>query len=1163
MTRLALRLAIVLLVLVHAVAGARAQQAAEAELQSLKIDPALDVDLFAAEPLVVNPAAIDVDTQGRVWVAEIKYYRRFADRPPADTIKVLEDTDGDGRADRSTVFAEGVYCPMSICVAWPKVYVATSPDLWVYEDRNNDLKADGPPQKLLTGFGGYNHDHGAHSLVLGPDHKWWMSHGDGGFNVQGTDGTRVRYRWGAVLRGELDGRQLELVAVNFRNPYEVCVSSFGEAYLSDNDNDGNFSTRICWILDRGDYGWFGAPPAKVDPSIPFAEGWHFRAHMPGYVPATLVTGFGSPCGICYYEGDALGPDYRDAPLHADAGPREVRVYRHTPAGFGQRAASRTFLTSEGDDYFRPDDVCTAPDGSVYVSDWYDGGVGGHAYNNPDQGRIFVVRPRGKSLARREQPGPYASVADAVVALASPNLATQFLARERLLAEPQTSVPALLELIANQRESRPDVAARALWVLDRIGGEARSAVTAELHHDDARYRALAVRILRRHGSAAAAEILALADDPDPAVRREVLLALPGIPEPRAFEVLVRRAQAYSGNDRYELETLNIAAGERKTDLFNVLARHAPRTAGTIQLLQVLDPQQAASLLAAGLADESTSLESRREMVHALCLCSSLEAGKTLLSFVANKAADATLRNEALERLTANLQASWRELTADDSLAQSLAVAIQHPETRLAALQLIAQYGIQGLSDPVVALATDATLPPGTRVAAIAALAALRSPEAEKVLAPLLNDSVPDVQQAALAALVQLQSWATIRQVLTAPETGELARQAVTMAMQNSPGALVLLRLIDEQKLADPLRDLAVSAARQHADTNVRVLFERFLPPGERPQRLGSAIRPAEILDLDGDAARGQQIFASETAQCRRCHVVGGLGGDLGPDLSQIGRKYERAALLETILDPSKAIAPEYVPYLVETDSGQVYVGFVVERTDERLVLKDAEGKLLHLPTAEVTAIEPQPKSLMPELVLRDITAQDAADLLAYLVSLRNGLAQVARFRYAGPFEGREADALDRPQAPEEHPETLDSAATFAGLKKTPVRWETIAAGLVTTGQATFPVVDLAARMKDRGQRQAGTVHYLAVYLDSASDQDATLLLGTDDGCKAWLNGREIHRVAAHRAVVYGQDRVAVRLQSGRNLLLIKVVNVDGPCGATAAIESPGLVQVRAD
>jgi putative membrane-bound dehydrogenase-like protein len=205
-------------------APVQAQMSPEQELGTLRVPEGMEAVLFAAEPLITNPSAIDVDTHGRVWVAEIQWYRGAAKDPPADKIKVLEDTDGDGRADKVTTFAEGLFAPMSVCVAGDKVYVATSPDLWVYEDRNGDLKADGPPKKLLTGFGGRNHDHGAHSLVLGPDHKWWMAHGDEGFDVKGTDGSRIQFEWGAVLRGELDGSRLETVAVNFRNIYEVCSS---------------------------------------------------------------------------------------------------------------------------------------------------------------------------------------------------------------------------------------------------------------------------------------------------------------------------------------------------------------------------------------------------------------------------------------------------------------------------------------------------------------------------------------------------------------------------------------------------------------------------------------------------------------------------------------------------------------------------------------------------------------------------------------------------------------------------------------------------------------------------------------------------------------------------------------------------------------------------
>src|SRR5262249_36194394 len=162
--------------------------------------------------------------------------------------------------------------------------------------------------------------------------------------------------------------------------------------------------------------------------------------------------------------------------------------------------------------------------------------------NPDQGRIFVLKPKGKQLARREKPGPYTNVADAAVALASPNLATQFLAREKLLAGGNESIPALEKLLI---DDDPNVRARALWVLDRLGGSSRDKVVAELASSDTAFRALAVRILRRHGDAYAEAILRLAADPSDLVRREVLLAIRGLEGEAAMSALTEIAATYDG------------------------------------------------------------------------------------------------------------------------------------------------------------------------------------------------------------------------------------------------------------------------------------------------------------------------------------------------------------------------------------------------------------------------------------------------------------------------------------------------------------------------------------------------------------------------------------------------------------------------------------------
>ena len=1135
---------------------AQAQKSPEEELKTLKVPPGVEISLFAAEPLITNPAAIDVDTQGRVWVVEIQNYRKAQE--PSEKIKVLEDTDGDGRADKVTVFADDLFAPMSVCVAGDKVYVATSPDLWVYEDKNGDLKADGPPKKLLTGFGGRNHDHGAHSLVLGPDHKWWMSHGDTGFDVKGTDGSQIKFRWGGMLRGELDGGKLETVAVNFRNPYEICVSSFGEPYCSDNDNDGNFSVRICWIMEGGNYGWFGGPPPKVPPGTPFGEHWHFRGHITGFVPATLVTGFGSPCGICYYEGDALGRDFKNTPLHADAGPRELRAYPHQNAGYGQKAASRVWITSDGDNYFRPDDICAAPDGSLYVSDWYDGGVGGHAYNNPDQGRIFLVRPSGKKLARVGKPGPYENIPDAIEGLKSPNLATQYLARERLLAEGQASVPALKGLLAVEE---PNYRARSLWVLDRIGGDARKLVVETLKNRDAAFRALAVRILRRHGEEYGEAVLAIADDTSPEVRREVLLALPKLSGSQAEATLVKLASTYDGTDRYQLEAINIAAGSRKAELYAALEKAGQLSIDRIQLMQVLNPQAAAEFVVKSLSAPGVDDAERTKLLTHLAGIPSTEAAQAVLTVALDGKASGELRQSALNTLSANLASNWKDFKGSPELTTGMKSLLADPKLQLAALTAIGENQLGNLGGEVLALAASDKNLLAARRKAIEIAAQLRFGGAAAALEKLAADKNAEVRQTAVGALVDLQDWPAVKMLLApGAAPAEVQADAVNRAMATSAGALALLKAIDDKSLAEPLAKTAIALATKHPDSNVRVLYERFIPEGERPKRLGEAIKQADLLAMKGDEKRGEQIFfQSSAAQCKNCHRVRGAGATIGPDLSQIGKKYERGTLLETILDPSKAIAPEYIPYLLETESGQVYVGYLVEKTDEKVTLKDAQGKLISVAAGEIETLEPQKKSLMPELVLRDVTAQDAADLLAFLTSLKETLQPVTQFRVLGPFASPDLKGVDKDYGVERQLAVPDLDLSLPGADGKAVRWERVE----NDPSLGFPGVDQVKLARQRGVRGEAVTNYFLVYADSAADQDVSLHLGSDDSCKVWVNGRQVHEYRGNRALSPDADRIKTSLKRGRNAIVIKVENHQGPGGVSLSIGSPTDVQLRTE
>ncbi|MCO6458235.1 MAG: PQQ-dependent sugar dehydrogenase [Pirellulaceae bacterium] len=228
----------------------------------------------------------------------------------------------------------------------------------------------------------------------------------------------------------------------------------------------------------------------------------------------------------------------------------------------------------------------------------------------------------------------------------------------------------------------------------------------------------------------------------------------------------------------------------------------------------------------------------------------------------------------------------------------------------------------------------------------------------------------------------------RAVEQARRQTEQRRQLVAELLASPASALLLVRSIRAERLPPATRQFVLDAAAAHTQPETRDLFEPLLPEDQRWVRLGEKIAAADILSLTGDAQRGRSLFhEAQTVQCRNCHRLGPQGRDVGPDLTQIGKKYDRAKLLENILEPSKDIDHAYVTWLAETTDGKVYAGLMVERGENEVVLKDAENKLQRLPVDRIEGLYPQQKSLMPDLLLRDMTAQQVADLLAYLESLK--------------------------------------------------------------------------------------------------------------------------------------------------------------------------------
>lgn len=239
-----------------------------------------------------------------------------------------------------------------------------------------------------------------------------------------------------------------------------------------------------------------------------------------------------------------------------------------------------------------------------------------------------------------------------------------------------------------------------------------------------------------------------------------------------------------------------------------------------------------------------------------------------------------------------------------------------------------------------------------------------------------------EEAALATLARKPGFSK--------ETGFLPsnQAALDRLLSTTTGALRVARAIDRSELSPPAQASAIARGTVHADPVVRGLFERFLPEERRPRRLGASVNADAILAMPGDAVRGRTLFLeAQGVTCRNCHRVGEQGRAVGPDLTKIGGKLDRGQLLESILDPSRRIDPQYAATVVETTSGRVITGLVIERTGDGLTLRDAQGQDVVLTAGEIEQTVTQPKSLMPDLLVQELTPQELADLLEFLSTLR--------------------------------------------------------------------------------------------------------------------------------------------------------------------------------
>jgi putative membrane-bound dehydrogenase-like protein len=969
---------------------------------NLEVHPELRATLFASEPAITNPTNLDIDHRGRVWVCDVVNYRgNNGKRPEGDRILILEDTDGDGKHDKVKTFYQGrdVDSAMGICVLGNKVIVSASPDIFVFTFDENDkvLKKE----KLFTKTGQPQHDHSAHSFVFGPDGKYYWNVGNTGKAVHDKSGKLVvdkagnpvvdngkPYFGGMLFRCNPDGSEFEVLGHNFRNNYETAVDSFGTLWQSDNDDDGNRGVRINYVMEFGNFGYrdeitgagWQTKRTNWEAEIPLRH-WHLND--PGVVPNLLQTGQGSPCGICVYEGDLLPKVFHGQVIHADAGPSVVRAYPVVKDGAGYKASIVNILDGQKkNNWFRPADVCVAPDGSLFVTDWYDPGVGGHAQRDSNRGRIFRVAPPGHKYQTPKF--DFKTAEGASEALKSPNLAVRYLAWTTLHEMKKQAEPALLELWQSEN---PRSRARAIWLLGKIPGRGSHYVDLALKDKDADLRIVGVRLARQLNIDVLTGIKKVLRDPAPQVRREAALALRHHHQSAdAASLWAELVLQHDGKDRWYLEALGIGADRQWDDFFGAWLKAAGDKWNTPAGRDIVWRSRAAKTpeyLARLVNDPNVPIEELPRYFRAF----DFQTGSAKDAILAKLAFSTQQGGPRGDLIVAESLARLKSF--DPKKNPEYAVALDKLLDRNRGTELyvdlVDRFGVAARYGDLLAIAQKN---PESQLG-VNAVRALLGKGQQLMIEKALAGADP---AAALNTAKALETTADARAIGMLLSTVreptrplDVRRHAVRALAKTRKGAEAVLQLAREQKLAPELKEAAGFVLNTATWKDVKSEAVKLFPPP--PAKDNQPLPPlSDLLGRKGNVQNGAKVYAT-TGTCANCHLVNGAGKEVGPDLSEIGKKLSREALYESILFPSAGISHNYETWVLETKNGNVASGVLVSQTRSEVTIKGSDAIVRTFKKAEIETLAKSNVSLMPADLNKTMTVQELVDVVEYLLTLR--------------------------------------------------------------------------------------------------------------------------------------------------------------------------------
>ena len=941
-----------------------------------------EIRLFASEPEVVNPVAMTWDERGRLWVLELYEYPLGAPpgAKPRDRIRILEDTDNDGRADKATTFADGLNLATGLLLGDGGAYVGQAPDFLFLQDTNHDDIAD-TRKVLLTGFGLDDRHELLNGFAWGPDGGLYLTHGvftHSKVKIPEASAPGVEVT-AAVARYQPRIRKFEVFAEGTSNPWGV-----------DFDRDGNAFVSAC-VIDHlfhmapgGIYARQGGVPANPHAYDLLPSIVDHKHYMAAY------------CGVCVYQGNQFPEAYHGHVLMGNIHQNAINQDRLVPNGSSFKAlADKDFLTTP-DEWFRPVSVQVGPDGALWVADWYDKyPCYQNAQADPEgvdrhYGRIWRVVYTGKNAGAKMAARPdlnmnLASLANPALVklLEHPNIWQRRMAQRLLTERSDRAIgPALKAMLTGSKMLASRLA--AFWTLYSCDLLDEEILTTMAGDSAPPVRAWAARFTGERQIAsetALARLENLATDPEPTVRLAVATAV------RQLASGSLTVDTPLPGDRPEVSRVLLALIQSSSDGKDPLIPYMIWMAGEPGFAR--NPQPALDWLAQnGAANLPLSGVLVRKAMRRLCDLQDAARLDLAVGFLEQTAAASPrLATAAVDGLLEGQKAKPAPPLTDTRALFELLSRSADRLLKERGQELGTIWGNAGAIQSTVAAINDSSLPADRRIQAIAAAKMLKNESARDALLQLVKSAAPDpLAIEGIRALGEIGGDAISDDLLKwwgAFTPGSRAVAAEVLASRRR-WAIALLSAIETKTiLASDLPLTVVRSLGQSQDDFIRQralqAIGRIRPANADKQKL---IEDKKEMILGGGAPDLRAGHELVKKTCLVCHKLYGEGAEVGPDLTGVGRS-SLDALLANVIDPNQVVGKGYENVEIETKDGRNVSGRMVEDTETRVKLLASGPKEEVIARSDIASLRVSELSVMPE-GLEQMTDADFRNLILYVL-----------------------------------------------------------------------------------------------------------------------------------------------------------------------------------